>query len=62
MGAHQSRDQALYNHAKCGNVAGIKALRQHGAGLEVIEFILFILKLLFFLFFFSVKNLEIGID
>ncbi|XP_039138094.1 probable E3 ubiquitin-protein ligase XBOS34 [Dioscorea cayenensis subsp. rotundata] len=37
MGAHQSRDQALYNHAKCGNVAGIKALRQHGAGLEWVD-------------------------
>ncbi|KAH7662697.1 putative E3 ubiquitin ligase protein [Dioscorea alata] len=37
MGAHQSRDQALYNHAKCGNVAGIKALRRHGAGLEWVD-------------------------
>ncbi|KAM0932237.1 putative transcription factor C2H2 family [Dioscorea sansibarensis] len=37
MGAHQSREQALYHHAKSGNVAGIKALRRHGAGLEWVD-------------------------
>ena len=35
MGAHQSKEELLYQQVNYGNIEGIKALRRDGAGLEV---------------------------
>ncbi|KAJ6828865.1 putative E3 ubiquitin-protein ligase XBOS34 [Iris pallida] len=37
MGAQQSKDESLYQQVNCGDIEGIKALRQDGAGLEWID-------------------------
>ncbi|KAJ6819311.1 putative RING zinc finger and ankyrin repeat containing protein [Iris pallida] len=37
MGAQQSKDESLYQQVNYGNIEGIKALRQEGAGLEWID-------------------------
>lgn len=35
MGQQQSKDELLYQQVNYGNIEGIKALRNDGAGLEV---------------------------
>jgi len=35
MGAHQSKEELLYQQIYYGYIEGIKALRRDGAGLEV---------------------------
>lgn len=39
MGAHQSKEELVYQHVNYGNIEGIKSLRREGAGLEVSNFV-----------------------
>lgn len=50
MGAHQSKEELVYQHVNYGNIEGIKSLRREGAGLEVSNFVDF------FFFFFEEKK------
>lgn len=38
MGAHQSKEELVYQQVNYGNIEGIKSLRREGAGLEVSNF------------------------
>lgn len=49
MGAQQSKDELLYQQVNYGNIEGIKALRNQGAGLEVCLFVIWMLDSLIFL-------------